>query len=81
MLPQRSRVRLLNHDGTAAHGLGTGLEGRLRVCAPVTFASIHLVPKLATFLESHRKLRLQLVMDDRTIDLLKKTGLCILQEG
>jgi len=56
----------------AAHGLGTGLEGRLRVCAPVTFARIHLVPQLASFLESHPRMRLQLIMDDRTIDLLEE---------
>ena len=30
----------------AARGAGTGLKGRLRVCAAVTFARIHLVPLL-----------------------------------
>jgi len=31
---------------TAARGLGQGLEGRLRVCASVTFARLHITPKL-----------------------------------
>jgi DNA-binding transcriptional LysR family regulator len=61
-----------NEADAAAQGLGTGLEGRLRVCVPVTFARIHLVPKLATFLEAHPRLLLELVMDDRIIDLLEE---------
>lgn len=57
---------------TAARGAGATLEGRLRVCAPVTFARMHIVPKLGAFLEMHPKLRLELVMDDRSIDLLEE---------
>ena len=30
----------------AARGIGAGLEGRLRVFAPVTFTRMHLVPRL-----------------------------------
>lgn len=57
---------------TAAQGLGLGLEGRLRVCAPVTFARLHIAPKLGHFLAAHPKLRLDLVMDDRNVDLLSE---------
>lgn len=56
----------------AAQGLGSGLEGRLRICAPVTFARIHLVPRLASFFEAHPGIRLELIMDDRIIDLLEE---------
>ena len=45
----------------AAQGLGAGLEGRLRICAPVTFARLHLVPKLSQFLEAHPRLRLEVI--------------------
>src|SRR5215472_12393560 len=54
----------------AAQGVGSGLEGRLRICSPVTFARLHLVPKLGKFLDAHPNLRLELVMDDRMIDLV-----------
>jgi DNA-binding transcriptional LysR family regulator len=54
----------------AAQGAGAAIEGRLRICSPVTFARLHLVPKLGTFLDAHPKLRLELVMDDRMIDLV-----------
>jgi DNA-binding transcriptional LysR family regulator len=53
-----------------ARGAGAGLEGRLRICAPVTFARMHLVPRLGAFLDSHPKLQLELVMEDRMIDLV-----------
>jgi DNA-binding transcriptional LysR family regulator len=59
-----------NEADAAAQGAGAGLEGRLRICAPVTFARLHLVPKLGAFLDAHPRLRLELVMDDRMIDLV-----------
>jgi DNA-binding transcriptional LysR family regulator len=59
-----------NEADAAAQGAGAGLEGRLRICAPVTFARLHLVPKLGGFLDAHPRLRLELVMDDRVIDLV-----------
>jgi DNA-binding transcriptional LysR family regulator len=59
-----------NEADAAAQGVGAGLEGRLRICAPVTFARLHLVPKLGAFLDAHPRLRLELVMDDRAIDLV-----------
>src|SRR5260221_3913514 len=37
----------------AARRAGTGLNGRLRICAAVTFASMHLTPLLPMFLAQH----------------------------
>src|SRR5580658_7717112 len=54
----------------AAQGAGPGLEGRLRISAPVTFSRLHLVPKLGSFLDAHPKVQLDLVMDDREVDLV-----------
>jgi DNA-binding transcriptional LysR family regulator len=59
-----------NEADAAAQGVGSGLEGRLRICSPVTFGRLHLVPKLGSFLDAHPKLRLEVVMDDRIIDLV-----------
>jgi len=59
-----------NEAEAAAQSAGKGLSGRLRVYAPVTFARLHLVPRLNEFLEAHPKLDLEVVMDDRPIDLL-----------
>jgi DNA-binding transcriptional LysR family regulator len=59
-----------NEADAAAQGEGAGLQGRLRICSPVTFTRLHLVPKLGAFLDAHPRLRLELLMDDRTIDLV-----------
>jgi DNA-binding transcriptional LysR family regulator len=61
-----------NEAEVAAQGAGAGLEGRLRICAPVTFARLHLVPRLSTFLDTHPRLQMELVMDDRPIDLVEE---------
>ena len=54
----------------AAQGAGAGLEGRLRISAPVTFSRLHLVPKLGSFLDANPRVQLDLVMDDRMVDLV-----------
>lgn len=59
-----------NEAEAAARGAGAGLEGRLRICTPVTFGRLHLVPKLGAFLQANPKIQLELVMDDRDKDLV-----------
>lgn len=56
----------------SARGAATGLEGRLRICAPVTFARLHIVPRLAAFMDTHPRLRIEAVLDDRNVDLLEE---------
>jgi DNA-binding transcriptional LysR family regulator len=59
-----------NEAEAAAQGAGAGLEGRLRISSPVTFSRLHLVPKLGMFLDAHPKVHLDVVMDDRVVDLV-----------
>ncbi|MFC4527058.1 LysR family transcriptional regulator [Dyella halodurans] len=56
----------------AARGTAAGLTGRLRVSAAVCFARLHIVPRVEAFLESHPSLELELVLDDRNIDLVNE---------
>jgi len=56
----------------AARGAGSSLTGRLRICAAVTFARIHIIPKLPTFLAAHPDLQIDVVLDDRNIDLIEE---------
>ncbi|QYD71992.1 LysR family transcriptional regulator [Paraburkholderia edwinii] len=55
-----------------ARGAAAGLSGRLRVSAAVTFARLHIVPKMKTFLARHPELNVDVVLDDRTVDLLEQ---------
>lgn len=52
----------------AARGASASLSGRLRVSAPVTFASLHVVPKLKAFLAENPGIQADIVLDDRNFD-------------
>lgn len=54
----------------AARGAAAGLAGRLRVSAAPTFASLHVIPHLPDFLARHPDLDMEVVLDDRQIDLI-----------
>jgi DNA-binding transcriptional LysR family regulator len=56
----------------AARGAAAGLKGRLRICAAVTFARIHLIPLLPQFMAEHPDLELEIILDDRQIDLVQE---------
>jgi DNA-binding transcriptional LysR family regulator len=53
----------------AARGAAVTLSGRLRICAAVTFARLHVVPHLPLFLAQHPDLEIEVILDDRNIDL------------
>ena len=55
-----------------ARGAGKGLTGRLRISAAVTFARLHIVPHLPKFLGAHPGLTMDVVLDDRIIDLIEE---------
>ncbi|CAN7762399.1 LysR family transcriptional regulator [Caballeronia sp. LjRoot31] len=69
---QRARRAIEETDEAvlAARGAASGLSGKLRVSAAVCFARLHIVPQLSEFLEQHPNLDLEMVLDDRNIDLV-----------
>ena len=56
----------------AARGASAGLSGHLRVSAAVTFARLHVVPRLPTFLAAHPDLSIDILLDDRSIDVVEE---------
>lgn len=56
---------------SAARGAATKLVGQLRVGAPVTFARLHIIPHLQTLLDQHPALEVEMILDDRNIDLIE----------
>jgi DNA-binding transcriptional LysR family regulator len=58
-------------DG-AAKGAASGLAGRLRVSAAVTFARIHIIPRLPAFLDANPGLNMDVILDDGNVDLLER---------
>lgn len=56
----------------AARGAGAGLTGKLRIGAAVTFARLHIVPKIPEFLADNPGLEIDFILDDRNIDLVQE---------
>ena len=67
----RRALDALQDAEAGARGEGASLSGRLVAYAPVTFARLHIMPHLPAFLEAHPDLTLDLVLDDRNVDLLE----------
>ncbi|HEU4580462.1 MAG TPA: LysR family transcriptional regulator [Polyangiaceae bacterium] len=61
-------------DAAAATGAGASPEPRgvLRVNAPVVFAQLYLVEPIAAFLEQHPRVRVELLLADRLVDLVEE---------
>ena len=68
----RRSIEEADEADLAARGAARGLTGRLRICAAVTFARIHLIPHLPEFLARHPDLEMDIVLDDRHIDLVQE---------
>ena len=66
----RRSVEEAEEADQAARGVGSALSGRLRVSAAVTLARLHIVPRLPAFLAAHPGLSIELVLNDKPIDLI-----------
>ncbi|MGJ4940765.1 LysR family transcriptional regulator [Bradyrhizobium sp. HKCCYLS1011] len=71
---ERARLAIQEADEAElqARGAGRGLSGRLRVSAATTFARLMIVPRLPDFLARHPELEIDVVLDDRVIDLVSE---------
>lgn len=54
----------------AVASLHTEPRGQLRVNAPMTFGIRHLAPAITAFMESHPRVDVELVLNDRFVDLI-----------
>jgi DNA-binding transcriptional LysR family regulator len=68
----RRTIAQADEADNAARGSGANLTGRLRLCAAVTFARLHVVPHIKSFLDAHPELEIDVLLDDRHIDLLEQ---------
>lgn len=67
----RRAIEEADEADLAARGAGSALSGRLRICAAVTFARLHVIPHLDAFLSAHPELDVDVILDDRNIDLIE----------
>lgn len=68
----RSAIREADEAELEARGVGAGLSGRLRISAATTFARLLILPRLPVFLKLHPDLEIDVLLDDRVIDLVSE---------
>ncbi|MEA2917311.1 MAG: hypothetical protein QOJ15_9392 [Bradyrhizobium sp.] len=56
----------------AARGSASGLSGRLRVSTSICFGRLDVIPNLSAFLAEHPDLDIELILDDRNVDLVNE---------
>jgi DNA-binding transcriptional LysR family regulator len=56
----------------AARGAAAALSGKLRIAASVCFGRLHIMRQLDRFLEKHPELEIDMVLDDRPINLVEE---------
>ena len=61
-----------NEADAAVRGVGSGFTGRLRISAATTFASLHVIPYLGPLLKQHPELNVEVILDDRSVDLVEE---------
>jgi len=54
----------------AARGAAATLSGRMRFCGPLTFTRLLVMPCLSSFLTEHPALDIDVVLEDRDLDLV-----------
>jgi DNA-binding transcriptional LysR family regulator len=68
----RRSIEAADEAELSARTAGSSLTGRLRICAAVTFARIHLIPRLPESLARHPELEMDVVLDDRILTSFKR---------
>jgi DNA-binding transcriptional LysR family regulator len=56
----------------SARGSASGLSGKLRVSTSICFGRLDVIPNLSAFLAEHPDLDIELVLDDRNVDLVNE---------
>lgn len=69
---ERARALLADYDLTL-HGLAAApVRGLLRVTAPLQFGRRHMAPLVARFLDIYPETQIELVLNDRNLDLIEE---------
>jgi len=71
---ERARRAVEEAEGAdlAARGHGVGLTGKLRVSIDTTVGLLHIIPRLPVFLTAHPDLSIDLILEDRAINLIEE---------
>ncbi|SHH71211.1 LysR family transcriptional regulator [Massilia sp. CF038] len=70
-LAEMARRVLADYEAALREEEGASLRGMLRITAPHVFGRRHVTPAIIDFLDQHPELQVELVFNDRNIDLIE----------
>ena len=71
-LYDRARAVVAGYEAATAGAPEAAAQGLLRIAAPVTFGRRHVAPLVARFLGMHEKVEVELLLNDRNVDLIEE---------
>ena len=72
ILYDRARALVADYDAATAATPGMPVHGLLRLTAPVQFGRRHMAPIVGRFLDAHDGVEVELILNDRNIDLIEE---------
>jgi DNA-binding transcriptional LysR family regulator len=69
---ERARALLNEYDGAVSGLAESPLRGLLRITAPLQFGRRHVAPLVIGFLETYREIQVELILNDRNLDLIEE---------
>jgi len=72
LLADRSRTLLAEYESAVGGVAETPARGLLRVTAPVQFGRRHVAPLVTRFLDAFPEIQVELVLNDRNLDLIEE---------
>jgi DNA-binding transcriptional LysR family regulator len=70
ILAARARALLVDYDGALSDLANAPIRGLIRVSAPVQFGRLHISGIVSSFLDAYPDTRVDLVLNDRNVDLI-----------
>ena len=71
-LAEQARTLIAGYDGAVREVAAAPVSGLLRVTAPLVFGRRHVTPLVASFLDAHPAVTVELVLSDRTLNLVEE---------
>jgi len=71
-LYERARAVVADYEAATAGAREAPVRGLLRITAPVQFGRYHVAPIATRFLDAHKDVEIELLLNDRNIDLIEE---------
>ncbi len=69
---ERARALLSEYEALTSSDAAVPVQGLLRITAPVQFGRLHVAPLVTSFLDAYPATRVELVLNDRDLDLIEE---------